>query len=271
MPTSISAILIIVLAVFPGAVGDLIYRTLVGVTWREKEWQSIFRLLGFSICGLALYTIVTERTGWLSPIHVFPSSYTSGVVTPKNLSLVFIPYAGHFIGATIAGLIAAGGMRALSHFRVFSLFDAWDGFVRYCVPRHWVVISLKNSEVYAGIIEFIDRSVKAGERDIVLKEPAQYKREVNNYVALEYQYLFIPASLVMSIAVCYDQSIDKERITTIGEYIFTTESLNEQRETIAPAAAPSDSIRSSLGETNTTNAQTSGASASPASPSTESE
>jgi hypothetical protein len=48
MPTSVSAVLVPLIAVFPGLIGNWVYQNLVGVDWREREWRSVLRMLGFS-------------------------------------------------------------------------------------------------------------------------------------------------------------------------------------------------------------------------------
>ncbi len=56
MPTTPAEILIIALVILPGLLGDRVYKLLVGIDWREKEWRGILRLIAFSVAGAALYT-----------------------------------------------------------------------------------------------------------------------------------------------------------------------------------------------------------------------
>jgi|GEM_PF-1122986 len=219
MPT-LAALLIVLAAIFPGILGDKIYRTLVGWNWREKDWQSVIRLLGFSIAGLTIYVVLAYRFGWPLPIYVFPSSFSPNAITPQNLGDLFVAYSGHFLGATAAGLVSGAAMRLLG--RWLPVYPgAWDDFVRLCVSEHWVVVSTNYGDTYAGMIRTADVSVKQDERDIVLLEPAQFKEEENNYLALPYQSIFLPATVVSSIAVIHDPERDLKRKSVVGEWLFS--------------------------------------------------
>lgn len=114
----------------------------------------------------------------------------------------------------------------------WSLFQSpypavWDEFLRSYAPKHWVVITLTNSDVYAGFIKSADKSVALSERDIVLAEPAQYDEEKKTYIALRYQYLFLPATMVSLIAVVYRSDTDSGRVTEVGKPIFEEGENNE--------------------------------------------
>ena len=76
-------------------------------------------------------------------------------------------------------------------------------------------MGLNNGEVYAGFIEAADSSVAAAERDVVLREPAQYDQRLMCYRSLEYQSLFLLASTITSVAVIFDATTDK-RTTRVG-------------------------------------------------------
>lgn len=220
MPT-LAALLIVVAAIFPGILGDKIYRTFVGWNWREKDWQSVIRLLGFSITGLTIYVVLAYRFGWPLPIYVFPSSFNLNAITPQTLGPLCIAYSGHFAGATAAGLVGGIVMRILG--RWLPVYpSAWDDFVRLCVSEHWVVVSTTNGDTYAGMVRTADVSVKQDERDIVLLEPAQYSEKENNYQVLSYQSIFLPATIVSSIAVVYDPDRDLKRNSVVGDWLFPT-------------------------------------------------
>ena len=77
MPSTLTALLIFLLAILPGLPGDKIYRTLIGTSQRDKEWQNILRLLGFSVGGLGLYSIVAGIKGVPPPLHIFPNSFSA--------------------------------------------------------------------------------------------------------------------------------------------------------------------------------------------------
>lgn len=187
----------------PGFAGERLYNALVGADWREKDWQRILRLVLFSTIGLGLYVVIGRLFGWHSPLYVFPNSFSSGAINPDTLHLLFLPYFGHCIGATLVGLLAAINRKMLGRWYPFqSPYPAvWDEFLRSYAPKHWVVITLSNGDVYAGFIKSADKSVASSERDIVLAEPAQYDEAQKTYIALRYQYLFLPATMVSLIAV----------------------------------------------------------------------
>jgi len=189
MPTSISALLIIVIAIFPGTLGNNVYRRLIGVDWREKEFRTIVRLIGFSVVGVVLYSIVAEFLDWPPALHLFPNTYIN--FSPEYLEKILPPYIGHLSAGFLTGIIAAGANRLISKFSFASAYpSAWDDFIRALVPRHWVIISLSSGEVYAGKIKVADSAVAEAERDIVLEEPCQYIENSKEYVALNYQYLY---------------------------------------------------------------------------------
>jgi hypothetical protein len=220
MPTSLSGLLIALIALFPGLIGNRVYQTLVGVDWREKEWRSILRLLGFSVVGLAIYAIPAGTFGWPAPVHVFPVTYQSVTSATKNLNSIFIPYAGHLVGGFLAGVLGAWGMTLFARISSSSAYPgSWDDFARKRAPRHWVVVGLSNGDAYAGKLVSVDFAVSAADRDLVLEEPCQFNPAANRYTALPYQYMFISASSLFSIAAVYDPAIDRREVP-VGESLF---------------------------------------------------
>jgi hypothetical protein len=242
MPTTVEALLVLFFAITPGIPGDKMYRALVGADWRQKDWESILRLLLISALGLALYSISAKKWGWPAPIYVTPETFRSGGISPSNLYLLFVPYIGHLVGATFAGLLVGGGQRLLLTFYPFrSLYPAaWNQFIRSCVHTggsgRWVLVTLNSGDVYVGFVTAADISVAANERDIILGEPAKYDEQQKNYLALPYQQIFLPASLVTQIAVLYDPGVDTKRLTPVGKPIFKEYHNNDQRETDAADA-----------------------------------
>ena len=221
MPTTITALLIIVVAVFPGMFGNRIYQVIVGIDWRERDFQVIIRLAGFSIIGAVLYSIVANISGFLPPpIHLIPSSYESLSNNPEELVQIIYPYIGHLIGGLLSGVLAAIAVLILAKFSSATAYPgAWDDFIRRQVPNHWVIIGLKNGDVYAGKIKTADLSVSKDERDVVLEEPCLYDKNSMNYQSLNYQYIFIPSDNLYSLAVVHDSKTD-HRLIPIGENLF---------------------------------------------------
>ncbi len=227
MPTTITALIIIIVAVFPGVLGNRAYQTIVGINWRDKEFQVILRLAGFSVIGLVLYSIAADLTGFLPlPLHLLPNSYESLSDNPSYLLNIIYPYMGHLFGGFIAGIIGALGMILLSKISSQTAYPgAWDDFIRKHVSKHWVIIGLKNGDVYAGKIKTADLSVSKEERDIILEEPCLYEKEKANYNSLNYQYMFIASDTIYSIAVIHDSKLD-QRLVPVGEYLFIGENDN---------------------------------------------
>lgn len=209
MPNSLAGLLILAFAILPGVPGDKLYRLLVGYDWREDHWQRALRLLGFSVFGLALYSAVAVIAHLPPPAYLSLSALQDSVGSSGGLSLLFAALLGHFVAAAVAGLGAAGVIRGLGRTGVSVFAGSWDHFVFRCVPRHWVIVSLKSGESYAGALEAADTSVAPGERDVVLQTPAKYDVTSRQYQALDYQHLFLPGDLVASVAALHEPRIDE--------------------------------------------------------------
>lgn len=204
---------ILALALLPGALGEWFYRRLAGVRWGESQWTFALRLLGFSIFGLAGYSLFSV-IGAPEPTYIFPNRFAA--IVPETLPIVSIGYLGHCAGGTVVGAIAGLVVSRISGYPC-----AWDQFVRRCTEGHMVAVTLNNTnnDTYVGFVEAFDVTVEQGERDLVLAEPAIYKEETKNYVALDYQYLFLRADLIYCVAVVHDPSKD-ERKVPVGESPF---------------------------------------------------
>ena len=92
---------------------------------------------------------------------------------------------------------------------------------RSYAPKHWVVVGLTNGEVYAGKLKNSDVAVAMEDRDLVLEEPCAYNAKSNQYIAVSYQHLFVPAATWFSIAVIYDPK--DNRMVPVGESLFTAQ------------------------------------------------
>lgn len=232
MPTTVSAILVIVFGVLPGVPGDKLYRMLVGYDWREDQWHKAVRLVGFSLFGLALYVVVAVPFDLPSPAYLNPDSLVAAMAEPALQVRFFGALIGHFLASTVSGLGAALLVRLVGRTTKLAVFaGAWDSFVYSCLPGRWAVVALKNGDSFAGMVDSADTSVGPGERDIVLEEPAEYQEEVADYVAMNYEYLFIPGEAVASIAAVHDPELDSRK-TELGTRIFrkgSTDGEQEQR------------------------------------------
>ncbi len=56
MPTDLAALVVLIVAIFPGVAGELVYRAFAGVvSWRDTAINNTFRVLGFSLGGALLH------------------------------------------------------------------------------------------------------------------------------------------------------------------------------------------------------------------------
>lgn len=221
MPTSIAALLIIVIAIVPGMLGNAVFTRFLGTDWREKDFATVTRVLSFSVFGLALYAWIASELGWPAPIHVLPSSYSAAQVGPNVVARLSPGYLGHTIGGGVTGGLAAIGSFLLSWASSRSAHpSAWDEFVSTCVRKRWVVVTLTTGEAFCGIVETADASVDATQRDILLSEPAQYDAAVGDYAATGYRHLFLRAPQIDSVATLRNAEFDKKLLTRAGEFLF---------------------------------------------------
>jgi len=175
-------------------------------------------MLAFSLFGLAGYALVATHIG--APVPQYISAKALEQLAPNQFGAFAAAFLGHVCGATFCGFLAGVGTRVLARLSARSAYSsAWDHFINSCVKDHWVTVGLTNGEVYADYIEAADSSVAAGERDVVLREPAQYDQRLMRYRSLQYQSLFLLASTIASVAVIFDAATDK-RTTRIGESPF---------------------------------------------------
>jgi len=220
MPETPAALLILLIAILPGVFGNIVFQARLGIDWRAQKWESLLRLLGFSMGGLVLYTILAGAIGTPPPVYVLPGTFKGEGLSIDTLYSMSLAYIGHCVASLAVGVLAVGGQWVMSLLAPVSPYAyAWEDFLRNYVPSHWVVITLSGGEAYAGILEHADTAAKPDGRDVILQEPAQFDPATRTYTALPYQTLFLPGTLVSSVAVVSDPSIDK-RLTDIGEKLF---------------------------------------------------
>lgn len=223
MPTTFASALVLTIAVFPGMLGDRIYRSVIGVDWRQKLWEGVARTIGFSVVGLTIYSLLADVAGWPPPLHVMPAVYTKLGPDNATLNKLFLTYVGHLGGGIAAGALGAAGARLLAALSAQPAHPgAWDEFIRRCVPGRWIVVRLRTGDTYAGRLRYADCSVASGERDIILDEPAVFDENARDYRTSTYQSLFIAAGDVFSIASVTLPGVDA-RVVAPGELLFTEE------------------------------------------------
>lgn len=219
MPTTAAAALVLVFAMFPGFVGNRVYESFLGLDWREREWRTVLRLVGLSVTGAMLYALSASLGGLQQPVHLFPTTFQELRPDSPMLAALASGYIGHLVGSAIAGGVAVGFSSMLARLSSASPYpSAWDDFARTYTPKHWVVVGLTNGQVYAGKLKNSDVAVAMEDRDLVLQEPCLYNPDKNQYVAVSYQYLFVPAATWFSIAIISEPK--DERTVPVGEPLF---------------------------------------------------
>lgn len=219
--TTIAGLLVVLVAVLPGVLGNLAYRALAGVSWREKETQQLLRLLAFSALGLAGYTFVASWLSWPLPEYVLPDTFVAGAFSAQSLPRLTAAYVGHFVFATIVGIVAGVvivGLRKLGS--GLGQRDAWDQFIHGSVPKRWVIVHVRSGESYAGFLDHADVSVEPNFRDLILREPYIWNEDAKTYNSTYNQYLFLQGSEVASMAVVHDPTQDK-RVVPASETPFS--------------------------------------------------
>jgi hypothetical protein len=218
MPQTLDGLLIFLITLIPGVPGEVIYNALVGLDWREDKIRRSVRVVLISVSGLIVYVLAAYVTGLPMPRYVLPQTYQAPV-TDHTLAVMALTYLGHAACSSCTAVLMAKAWSALASQNQQTAFpSAWDDFLRDKVGAHWVVVALTNGQAYAGMLETADEGVPRDERDMLLREPALYEDDANDYRSLEYQYLFISANLVDSVAVMYDAEAD-ERVTPVNTYL----------------------------------------------------
>jgi hypothetical protein len=218
LPNTLVGVLIAAFAVLPGLPGEKLYSFFVGSNWREDKWTRTLRLLSFSLFGLAGYAVVAPHVG--TPLPQYVSAKAFAQLSPTQIATFAAGFLGHVFGASVVGLIAGIWSRVVARVAARSVYSsAWDHFIKVCIKGHWVSVGLTNGETYAGYISAADVSVAAGERDVVLQEPALYDRDLKRYRTSDQQSLFLLGSTIASVAVISDTAADK-RIAMTGDSLF---------------------------------------------------
>ena len=236
MPTSIATATVIALALIPGAFGAYVWALVNGQDWREKEWESAIRFLGFSVLGLGLYVIGALGLGLPAAIHVLPSTYEAAALNAGALSGIFLPYLGHIVSSAVVGGAAAWAHRGISALRGSSSQPStWDHFLKNAVPNHWVVVTLKSGDVYAGYVQTAEESAPSTERDVILRNPAKFDEGLNNYRVTSLRDMFIPAELIQNLGTVRSEA-ELSAAPVVDALLFPARA-NDERQDTAPTQA----------------------------------
>jgi len=220
MPTTVAGLLIILFAILPGIPAYSIYKMFWGSNWRQSEWEKIVTIIIFSTGGLIIYTIISSQFNLTPSVYVIPSTFEAKSFGTSDLLPISLSLVGHFVSSIFLSLLVIIILRFSMRWLPIAPYPgSWDDFINNSVANRWVVVRLTNEETYAGILKSADTSVAQSDRDIILGEPALYSRKKGNYEVLPYQEIFVPATLVSSIAVVHDPDFDA-RVTQIGSFLF---------------------------------------------------
>lgn len=227
MPTTIISLLIIVFALFPGIPAYKLYKSINGFDWKTPEWEKVVCIIGFSMAGIMVYILLGSLINLPFPIYLIPDTFTSNGLSQQNIITIAFALLGQLVASLLVSFLLAKAIILLSKITSISgLPSAWDNFMKFEIPSHWVIITLINHETYLGYIGFYDSAVCSEERDIVLLEPSRYDIEKDDYQALNYKSMFIPAKLISSLGAVSDRNQDT-RLSQIGDFLFS-EGKNEQ-------------------------------------------
>nr|MBA2712746.1 hypothetical protein [Rubrobacteraceae bacterium] len=110
---TVGGLLVLVVALLPGAAGDLFYRRISGINWRQPLYRTALRWLALSIAGLTIYAILTRDLEPPPAIYVLPSSYESSALKASALPALLVPWFGHVLAAVFAAILLSGLLRFL--------------------------------------------------------------------------------------------------------------------------------------------------------------
>lgn len=221
MPSDIPSLLIILLAIVPGYLGEKIFTHFTGKNWRTKDWENIVRVLVFSFLGLLAYIFISRLLNLPKPTYIFPSTFNADNIDNLNLLTLALPYSLHWVLSALIALFLGLIIKQIGRKTpTISFPTAWDIFSRNYIDGNWVVVTLISGENFMGYLSFCDLSVSPEERDVILEEPAKYIDSEFKYLVLDYKALFLPSSQIIHISVIdNDDDFLKNRLTIPGCYI----------------------------------------------------
>jgi hypothetical protein len=225
------AALLIGVALVPGIPADGLYGYIRGVDRRERIFTYLLRIFLFSTAGLVTAWLLSIAIGHRVVHGVVANTHTFAASDPADVLLLYL-------GQCLFAIAIAGVSAALITRYDLVVRDTWDRFVSKEVPNRWVLVTLVSGTTYAGRLKAADVEAAQRERDVMLEEPAIYRDEIKNYELLPYRSLFLKASLIATVAVVYNDELDKAtRTTKVGDYLFPKRDEHEHRESTQHPAA----------------------------------
>ncbi len=226
---TVTGLFALFLGVLPGLPGELVFRSLVVTSWREKERTFYLRVSIFSAFGLSLMTAL----GWSEypalALAMVQRSGTDPALTDGTLLRVLAGgYLAHTGWSLVIALFVAGCYLATRRLVPGWVrhADTWDEFVGNYAARRWVIVTLNNGETYVGRVHQADVSCEAEQRGLVLVEPAVYDENKRNYVATTNLYLYLPGAAIAHVAVAGEPADD--RVVRPGRPVFTERILDDE-------------------------------------------
>ena len=232
--TTITGILIAIIAVLPGMPGEALFSHITGRSWLEKDLQHYARILGFSVAGLVGYGAISGTVSVMPlPIHILPGTYSPENLVPAAIPILSVGYIGHFAFSAVAGVVLGAGLRMIRRYfpKVVGQEDAWDKFVKTYAASRWVVVRLNSGDTYAGMLQQADIARDPDFRDIVIEEPAVFDERTKNYIATSYKFIYIRGDQLLFITALTNEDEIADRLTVIGQPIFPQGEDDEREET----------------------------------------
>lgn len=220
MPSTINGLIIFIVVLLPGVPGERLYNSWTGLDWRENKFQRSLRIASISTAGLVAYIIAAHVSGVPLPRYVLPETYAA--ITEAELVRIAWAYTGHTGVAILIGVVGGYVQDWMAEQRDRTPYPStWDDLVRELADGRWVVVALKNGDIFLGGIQEADINVPREDRDLILSQPARYSDTEKDYIGTDYQYLYLPQAQIESIAVMYDREEDGDRWVNPGARVFS--------------------------------------------------
>lgn len=144
MPTTVTALAIIVFAIVPGVLGETVYRLVVGNDWRQSEWERVVRIVTLSVGGLVFTSLILLMPRQLPLPTTFSAiSLEDPGDIRRLMRLATGVYIIHFVSSSALGGLVALATRYVSEKTSMSTYpDSWDVFAKRYVVKHWVAVTL---------------------------------------------------------------------------------------------------------------------------------
>jgi len=199
MDFNITSLIIFLFAVFPGFFANEIYKIIAGHNWNEDKWDNVIRSIFFSLVGLAFYFFVAYKIfNFNYPVYIYQNTYSKNFFTTDlHIETLFKVLFWHSAFSTFFGFLCGKLIKSYNRRSKLTTYsNTWNEFCSNYIRQRWVVVTLRNGEVFAGMVELIETNVKDEFRDLILDDPSKYDAKVNKFLSLEQKYLFLPGKII---------------------------------------------------------------------------